>query len=295
MTDILVGTSSWTDPGFLEHWYPADLADAERLPYYAERFPLVEVNSSFYAIPARRQAELWAERTPQGFLFDVKLHRYLSFHAAEPRSLPPDLRDDAETDERGRVLRDPALVAELARRSREALGPLAEAGKLGVFLLQLTPGFSPREHRLEELLPLAEAFADHGLAVEFRHRGWVERRRRAEVLEFLREHGIAFVCTDSPPGSQLTLMPPLDAVTDTRFAYLRCHGRNTEGYVHGRSVAERFDYDYPDEELEEIAERARELADEAETVHVLFNNNARDYAPKAAKRLLTALTEASGE
>jgi uncharacterized protein YecE (DUF72 family) len=135
---------------------------------------------------------------------------------------------------------------------------------------------------IEELRP-------YRVAVEFRHRGWVEGKRREAVLEFLREQGAVFVSVDSPPGKHVPILPPIDAVTCEELAYLRCHGRNTEGYMRGRSVAERFDYDYPDNELEEIGERARVLADEAKEVHVLFNNNARDYAPKAAKRLLSQL------
>jgi len=127
------------------------------------------------------------------------------------------------------------------------------------------------------------------VAIEFRHRGWVEGERRAKTLGFLRERGAVFVCVDSPPSRHVPILPPIDAVTDRRLAYLRCHGRNTEGYMRGRTVAERFDYDYSGEEVEGLAERARVLADEAREVHVQFNNNARDYAPKAARRMLVAL------
>jgi uncharacterized protein YecE (DUF72 family) len=289
VSDILVGTSSWADPGFIEHWYPPDLPERERLAYYAERFPIVELNSSFYAVPAEQQAERWVEQTPEGFRFDVKLHRYLSFHAAQPKSLPTDLRDDAELNDRGNLVYDADLARELAHRFKSATEPLDEAGKLGVFLLQLTPGFNPRRHELEELEPVIEELRPYRVAVEFRHRGWVEGKRREAVLEFLREQGAVFVSVDSPPGKHVPILPPIDAVTCEELAYLRCHGRNTEGYMRGRSVAERFDYDYPDNELEEIGERARVLADEAKEVHVLFNNNARDYAPKAAKRLLSQL------
>jgi uncharacterized protein YecE (DUF72 family) len=292
MSAIRVGTSSWTDPGFLEHWYPPGLSAAERLAYYSERFDCVELNASFYAIPAERQAELWANRTPYGFLFDIKLHRYLSHHATEPDALPVDLRERCELDDRGHVVRDPDLERELARRLKEAMAPLAAEGKLGAFLLQLTPGFSARRNRLTELDPVLEELRP--VAVEFRNRGWVGGERRRETLAFLRERGAAFVGVDAPRGEHFTILPPLDAVTDHSLAYLRCHGRNLDGYLRGRSVAERFDYDYPDRELHEIAERARVLADRAEQVHVMFNNNARDYAPKAARRMLQALGQAGG-
>ena len=90
---IVVGTSSWADPGFVEKWYPTGLPARDRLGWYAERFEGVEVNSTFYAIPGRATVERWVAVTPAGFTFDVKLHRLLSRHAAPLESLPPGLRD----------------------------------------------------------------------------------------------------------------------------------------------------------------------------------------------------------
>lgn len=282
---IVVGTSSWSDPGFVEHWYPKGLPARERLPFYAERFEAVELNSSFYAIPASSTVERWAEATPEGFGFDVKLHRLLSHHAAQLKDLPPDLRDQVETTDRGRVIADPGLVDEMIRRTAEAMRPLADAGKLTSYLLQLTPGFDPRENKLDELTPVIEGLAPVPVAVEFRRRSWASPKRFESVLGFLSEHGAVFVSVDAPPGDHVPIFPSIDAVTDDALAYMRCHGRNTEGYLRGRTVAERFDYDYSDEELDEIAERASKLAEEAEQVHVMFNNNARELAPKAARGL----------
>jgi uncharacterized protein YecE (DUF72 family) len=284
---IRVGTSSWTDPGFLRYWYPEGLSAAERLRYYAERFDCVELNSSFYHLPAERQAELWAERTPEGFLFDVKLHKYLSHHATDPDDLPKDLREACDVDDRGHVVRDPELERELARRMKEALSPLETERKLGAFLLQLTPGFSPRYNQLSDLDVLLNELEP--VAVELRNRNWLVGDRREETLGYLRERGATFVGVDAPRADHFTIVPSFDAVTNPELTYLRCHGRNVHGYIGGRSVAERFDYDYPPNEVEEIAERARVLADDAKEVHVMFNNNARDYAPKAARRMLQAL------
>src|SRR5947209_6337347 len=174
---ILVGTSSWADPGFVEEWYPPDLPARDRLPWYAERFEAVEVNSSFYAIPEIQTVERWAGVTPGRFVFDLKLHRLLSRHAADPSSLPPDMRDDIEVNARSRVRLTPELERAMVERTIEALAPLEQSGKLGALLLQLTPAFSPSRHRLEELDSLIEGFAPRPLAVEFRHRGWAERDR----------------------------------------------------------------------------------------------------------------------
>jgi uncharacterized protein YecE (DUF72 family) len=167
----------------------------------------------------------------------------------------------------------------------EAVAPLADAGKLATFLLQLSPAFAPREHALDELAPLLERLAPHAVAIELRHRSWTKRERLGDVLAWMEQHGAAWVGVDAPAGRQVTIMPPVDAVTNPRVAYLRAHGRNAEGYVRGRSVAERFAHRYADEELEEIGARARELARAAEEVRLHFNNNRGADAPVAAERM----------
>jgi uncharacterized protein YecE (DUF72 family) len=281
---ILVGTSSWADPGFVADWYPEGMPARERLPWYAERFEAVELNSSFYAVPDPETVERWARATPEGFTFDVKLHRLLSRHAATLDSLPKDLRDDVEANERGRVLLSPELEQEMAARIVDAVAPLVEAGKLSAFLLQLTPAFAPRKHELGELGPLVERLAPHPVAIELRHRGWVRGSRAEETFEALSEMGAIFVSVDAPPGDHVPIMPPVDAVTRDGLAYLRAHGRNTDGYLTGRTVAERFGWVYSDGELEEISARARGLAEQAGDVHVMFNNNRSADAPTAARR-----------
>jgi uncharacterized protein YecE (DUF72 family) len=281
---ITVGTSSWADSGFVEDWYPEGLPARDRLSWYAERFEGVELNSSFYALPDRGTVERWARITPEGFTFDVKLHRLLSRHSAGLDSLPPDLRGGAETNDRGRVRLTAELERALADRLLEELAPLEEAGKLGAFLLQLTPAFTPGDHELDELAPLLKRLSPHTVAVEFRHRGWVRDKRVEQTLDSLSDHDAAFVCVDAPPGDQVPIMPPLDAVTTDRLAYLRAHGRNTEGYLSGKTVAERFGWVYSDDELEEIAGRVQSLAEQAADVRTMFNNNRSADAPTAARR-----------
>ncbi|HEY2600553.1 MAG TPA: DUF72 domain-containing protein [Thermoleophilaceae bacterium] len=291
---ILVGTSSWADPGFVEDWYPQGLPAKDRLPYYAERFRAVEVNSSFYAIPERETVGRWARITPDGFVFDVKLHRLLSRHAAQLKELPPELRDDVETNQRGRVRLTPELEKEMVARVKHACEPLDKAGKLRAFLLQLTPAFAPDKHELAELDPIIEGLAPHPVAVEFRHRGWVRDKRVEQTLSYLSERRAAFVCVDAPPSDEIPIMPPIDAVTNDGLAYMRLHGRNVEGYLKGKSVAERFAWRYSDEELEEVGERVRGLAEQAAEVHTLFNNNRGDDAPTAAQRFMSLLGQDPG-
>jgi uncharacterized protein YecE (DUF72 family) len=285
MGRIHVGTSSWADPGFVEEWYPEGLPAPERLAFYAERFEAVEVNSTFYAVPAQRTVARWAEQTPADFSFDVKLHRLLSRHSADERSLPADLRRRARTNERGRVLLGPRLEAALADRIAEAVAPLG--GKLATFLLQLSPAFEPRRNRLGELAALVERLsATAPVAIELRNRFWLAEERIEDTLSWFEEHGAAFVCIDGPHGSRSpTVMPQLDAATRPDVAYLRAHGRNLEGYLRGRTVAERFAYRYEDSELEELGERARHLAEEVPNVRMMFNNNRGADAPESAARM----------
>jgi uncharacterized protein YecE (DUF72 family) len=290
---ILVGTSSWADPGFVKEWYPPKMAARERLPWYSQRFAYVELNSSFYAVPDRNTVHKWAKETPDGFVFDVKAHRLLSRHSAQVESLPPELRDDAQTTGRGRVQLTPELEIALAERLVEETAPLAEAGKLGAYLIQLTPAFSPRRHKLEELDALVEAFRPHRVAVELRNRNWVTDKHRDDTLTWFADAGVAYVDVDAPPDEHFSIMPSgLDAVTSDGLAYLRLHGRNAEGYLKGGSVAERFGWRYDDEELEEVAERVHGLAERAGEVHVAFNNNRGDDAPTAAQRFRSLLGQA---
>lgn len=291
---IVVGTSSWADPGFVKEWYPPGMPARERLPWYAERFEIVELNASFYAVPDRDTVRRWVEATPAGFTFDVKLHRLLSRHSAGLDSLPPDLRDRARTTSRGRVVLDRELELALAGELMAAIEPLEDAGRLGALLLQCTPAFKPSANRLEELEPLVEAVAPRRFALELRHRGWVSDERAAETLAWCSEHGVAFVCVDAPVADNPSIMPPIDAVTRDDLAYMRLHGRNAHGYLHGKSVAERFGWIYEDRELEEIAGRAHALADQAAEVHVLFNNNRDDDAPTSARRFRALLGQDPG-
>ena len=210
------------------------MAAKERLPWYAQRFEAVELNSSFYAVPDRSTVHKWVNDTPEGFVFDVKAHRALSRHAAPLESLPPDLRDGAETNARGRVRLTPELEAALVERLVEETAPLAEAGKLGAYLVQLTPAFAPHRHQLEELDRLVEGFAPHRLAIELRHRGWVRDKRREQTLSWFADRGVTFVSVDAPPGDDVPIMPSLDAVTTDTLAYLRAARAQHRGLPDGQ-------------------------------------------------------------
>ena len=287
---ILVGTASWSDPGFVEHWYPKKMPAGERLAWYAQHFEMVEVNSTFYSVPDARMVERWCRSTPAGFIFDVKLHQLLSRHSTNQKMLPPALQKTAETDAKGKVKLTAQIEKAMIEQFRAAVEIIQGEGKLGALLLQLSPGFSPKRHQLSELEEVIGAFAEYRLALELRNRNWVEGDNLAPTLEFLREHSVTMVSVDAPAENHFTIMPPdLNEITNPELAYLRLHGRDARAYTTGKTVAARFNYDYSDEEIEEVKERAGALAREASEVHVVFNNNALDYAPHAALRLRAAL------
>jgi uncharacterized protein YecE (DUF72 family) len=287
---ILIGTASWSDPGFVDRWYPKKLPPGERLPWYAQHFNLVEINSTFYSVPEPRMVERWCAVTPDDFTFDVKLHRLFSFHSTPAKLLPPNLRDRAKTDVKGNVKPAPEVQEVLLKAFLPATTIFRTAGKLGVLLLQLSPAFSPRKHQLSELQSLIEMLDGYELAIEFRNRNWAIGDQLKETINFVRKHGVIFVNVDAPESDHFTVMPSdLDEVTNPNVAYLRLHGRNAKAYIAGKTVAARFDYDYDEEEIAEVAERSRKLAQQAREVHAIFNNNNLDYAPRAALRLRKAL------
>ena len=262
----------------------------DRLAWYAVHFEMVEVNSTFYSAPDPRMVERWCRSTPAEFVFNVKLHQLLSRHSTNLKLLPPALQKAAETDAKGKVRLTPEIEMAMVQQFHRSLAILDAAGKLGALLLQLSPGFSPRKNKLGELDDLLGALKRYRLAIELRNRNWVNEENRETTLDFFEKKKATLVAVDAPVANHFTIMPPdLNAITNPKLAYLRLHGRDARAYTTGKTVAARFNYDYSDEEIEEVAERARNLAKEAKEVHVVFNNNARDYAPHAALRMRKAL------
>ncbi len=267
-----------------------------RLGWYAQHFEMVEVNSTFYSVPDPRTVERWCAATPDGFVFDVKLHQLFSFHSTQAKLLPPELQRLAQTDPKGKVNASPSLRNAMLDFFLRPMSILQSAGKLGVFLLQLSPAFSPRKHELTELEPLIDRLSDFRLAIEFRNRNWVVDDQLRSTIDFLHERGVTFVNVDAPASDHFSIVPSdLNEITKPNVTYLRLHGRDPKAYLTGKTVAARFNYDYSEKEIGEVAERSRKLARDAKEVHVVFNNNNLDYAPRAAIRLRKALGQAMAE
>ncbi len=282
-SSIRIGCSSWLDPEFIKHWYPKDVRADERLSWYAENFDYVEVNSSFYAVPDKKTVARWVNQTPGDFLFDAKLHNALSRHNALVETLPPACRPNGQ-DRKGPVKLDRELERDLAQWTREQFTPLIDAGKFGAFLLQLAPSFTPR-HRLTELEGLLGDLDPLPVAVELRNKEWLGNELRQHTIDFMADFKVTLVGVDAPDIDDQTAMPSVDYITNPSLGYIRLHGRNKVGFVEGKTVAERFSWQYSEKELETIAGRVARLAAQVKEVRVAANNNDKDFAPKAAAKL----------
>jgi uncharacterized protein YecE (DUF72 family) len=299
---IRLGTCSFADEALMKAWYPREIKTGEqRLRWYADRFDTVEIDSTFYRMQPPETTAKWAERVPDGFVFHVKAFAPMTRHPVKLEAMPEELQEGLDVDARGRVDRMPREVrGEVFRVFREMVEPLRAAGKLGGILLQMAPYVVPREYSWEYLDWAAAQLDGHKVLVEFRHRSWFDEEHRAETLSFLEERGLAHVVVDAPRTEAKNVIPTVVAAT-APIAYVRLHGRNAATWnVRGGSAAERFDYLYPEEELEELVEPMRELSGRAEEVYALANTNARSpssrgdiaQGPENARRLARVLAAA---
>jgi uncharacterized protein YecE (DUF72 family) len=281
-TTIRIGTCSFADEALVKAWYPKGIRTGEeRLPYYAEHFDTVEIDSTFYRMQPPETVAKWAERTPDGFVFHVKAFAPLTRHPVKLEALPEDVQKRAEANQRGRVEYLPRdLRAEVFAVFREMLEPFREGQKLGGVLFQMPPFFVFRSHSLEYLEWAQEQLEGDTMLVEFRHRSWMDDEHRAETLAFLEEHEMTNVIVDAPRSEAKNLIPTVVALTSP-VAYVRMHGRNAKTWnVRGGSAADRFDYLYEDDELREWVDPLRKLSEEAKEAYVVFNTNARSKNPR---------------
>ncbi len=259
--------------------------------YYAGHFDTVEVDSTYYALPAERNAVLWAQRTPEDFQFNIKAFALLTQHPAETRALPVPLKAllSAEALRQPRLSHPPERVLELSfEMFRGALAPLRAAGKLGCILFQFPPWFVANAAH-EAYIDFCRAHLPQDrLAIEFRHTSWFNDYS-ARTLDFLADRGLALVCVDAPPGASI-VRPPFLATTD--IAYVRLHGRNRRAWFQrSESAAQRFKYLYSETELRDCAAAVRALRSARSAVpgprvaYVIFNNCYADYGVRNAGTL----------
>jgi uncharacterized protein YecE (DUF72 family) len=300
---IRIGTASWTDPTMTAPgvFYPrgADSAE-ERLTFYAETFPIVEIDATYYALPSARVAEAWVERTPPDFTFDAKAHALMTGQPTETKRLPKDIRQalPPELQAKSRLyardlpdeIRDQVWQMYLA-----GLEPLRASGKLGSVLLQFPRWFFPIGENRDLILEARERLGDVQSAVEFRSETWFNEKNRERTLRFLTDNKIPFVIVDGPQGLKSSV-PPIVAVTSPELALVRFHGRRVETWEASNiPVVERFRYLYSPEELAEWLPRIREAAEDAHEMHVLMNNCYANYGSTNARELAAMLERELGE
>ena len=265
---VRLGTCSFADEGLVKTWYPRGVSTSKaRLEYYAGRFDTVEVDSPFYHLPDPAVTGRWAQRTPPAFVFHVKAHASMTGH-------------------------EPAEQEQAFAEFRASIEPLELSGKLRGLLLQYHPRFVKSAEAKEELARVRELLDPLVPLIEFRHRSWLEEDERAETFAFLERHGLAYVSVDAPRTRASNVVPPLAAATH-RVAYVRFHGRNAKTWnIRSEKSWQRFDWMYSAEELAEWVEKLAGLAEQADEVYALFNNNRDDFAPRSAAILRDLLDRA---
>ncbi len=296
---IRVGTASWTDPTMTAPgvFYPrgADSAE-ERLSFYASRFPLVEVDATYYSLPSRRTSELWVERTPPDFTFDIKAHALMTGQPTETRRLPKDLRsalpDELAAKPRIYAKDLPAdLRASVWEWFVDGVEPLVESGQLGSVLLQYPRWFFTSSENRDLILEAQQRLGEIPVAVEFRNATWFNEKNLERTMRFLEDHHLPLVMVDGPQGFKSSV-PAIAATTSPDLAVVRFHGRRADTWEKpGVPTVERFRYLYERDELEEWVPRIRQAAAQAKDTHVLMNNCYANYGSTNARELAALLLE----
>jgi uncharacterized protein YecE (DUF72 family) len=256
---VFVGTCGWSYKDWIGPFYPSGTKAADMLAYYAERFPAVEIDATYYRIPSEAAFAAMAARTPSGFRFSVKLPGSLT-HLPVEAGL--GVHDDV-------------------RVFRRALEPLAASGKLAVVLAQFPHSFHSGDAAHAYLVELREALRGLPLVCEFRGREW----QRPATLDLLASIDAGWCNVDEPRFEQL-LHPSSDVVG--QIAYVRFHGRNAKQWWTG-DAAERYDYAYAPEELSPWVERVADMAAAAKQTYAFFNNHRMGKAVRSADLFATLL------
>lgn len=267
---VRVGTSGWSYPTGKGTWngifYPkGPRITRDELGFYAEHFDTVEVNSTFYRVPTLETTKRWAQRTPAGFEFSIKLYQKFTHPDMFLKATGQDPSDLAKTD-----------VDEF----RRAIDPLASAGKLGALLAQFPPSFKNDPNTQGYLEWLLSAFQDYQVAVELRHRSFSDDPKA--TLALLAAYGAALVQIDEP---KFRFSIRQDLLPNVRtFYYMRLHGRNAHQWWAHEHAEDRYNYQYSAGELQPFADAAREAARAVKKAYLYANNHF------SAKAIATAAT-----
>lgn len=293
--NVRIGVCSWSDPSLIKSkaFYPRGIGTAEkRLRYYAQQFPIVEVDSSFYAMPSPSNSVLWAERTPENFVFNMKAFRLLTGHQTPAKVFPPDVAaalPPLKAGARSHYYADlpDELRDELWRRFIEALAPLKQAGKLRAVHFQFAPWSTNSRRWRSHVEECVQRMQGHLLSVEFRNATWLNDESAPSTLAWLHELGVVHTVVDEPQGVG-NYAHGVWEVTNPALAVVRLHGRNAETWdTKGQQASsERFNYEYTDAELDALSASIDRLAERAFEVVALLNVNHEDQGVRAALALI---------
>ncbi|WP_270180620.1 DUF72 domain-containing protein [Alkalihalobacillus sp. CinArs1] len=266
---IYIGVTGWGDHDDL---YPPGVKSNEKLSIYSSHFPVVEVDSSFYAVQPIRNYEKWASETPEGFQFVVKAYQGMTGH--ERGEIPFETRDA------------------MFKAFKESIVPLQRSGKLAMVLFQFPPWFDVNKDNVNLLRDCKERMGDIPCAVEFRHQSWYHEAFREKTLSFLEEQGYIHSICDEPQAGEGSIPIVMETISNDDVL-VRLHGRNVNGWRNPGNNQKwrevRYLYEYDNNELKEWKERIEQLRKECKNVYILFNNNSGGHASGNAKEMIRML------
>jgi uncharacterized protein YecE (DUF72 family) len=294
---VYVGTSSWVERGLIDsgRFYPAELKDtSERLAFFAQRFNFAEIDSTYYALPSRKNIERWANAVPDGFRFNVKVFALFSQHPTPLRSIPKSFHEalPEKLMKKSRVYEKdipPEVVDELWTIFGRALGPMRDVGKLGAILLDLPPWYVPSQANRDCISRARERLPKDHVLVEFRNKLWVgDDKTSASTFAMLRDLRAGFMCVDEPQGLTSSFPPAVEVTSGV--AGVRFRGRNAERWEDkGASTEEKYNWLYSDVELQAWLPRLEQLRADATDVYLCFNTKQEDQGVVNAAKLKAML------
>ncbi|MCL4490033.1 MAG: DUF72 domain-containing protein [Chloroflexi bacterium] len=255
---IYLGTSGFSYEDWVGPYYPEGLEKKDWLAFYGKEFNTLEINFSYYRMPAPRTLAQMASKVPANFLFTIKATQEMT-HTREA---------------------DPALFPKFVT----AVQPLLQAGKFGAVLAQFPASFHHTPENVDYLKAFRQQLLDLPVVVEFRNAQWLNE----QTFQFLQEQQLGFCCVDEPRLKGL--LPPVARATSD-VAYVRFHGRNAMKWWQHEQAYERYDYTYSQQELQEWTPKIENLNAEADKTFVFANNHYRGQGIDTARQLRSMLQE----
>lgn len=293
---VYVGTCSWADPNFVKEgaFYPRSVRNNPqgRLRYYATVFPTVEVDATYHALQPAERAAKWVQWTPEGFVFSVKAFSLFTWHETDPRRLPPEILALLPP---GLAQAATAAAPQLPEEVLHAvwdyfaafIGEFTKAGRLGHVLFQFPKGRGYTPELFAHLDRWAPYLRSWNVAVEVRHREWLEGRARTELLSYLQAHGYAYVIPDM---IQQAYLPPPDVEITAPWSVIRFHGRSPAMLERRAPTNRVYDYAYTEDELRPWVQTVKDLSSQVQRVYLMFNNHYRGQSARNAREI-TAMLE----